>query len=212
MLFTKSVAQILIENGYRALLLGVGSYEKELLHLNDIQPALTSTKYWEKGDLLISIKNRSSVFLYRPSTNKILWLKTGPWIGEHDVDFIDSTRIGIFGNDIIRIGLENRLLDGHNEEFLFNFKTEEVETPYAELFEKAKISTPTGGRSEILPNGDIFIEETENNRLLRGNKKDIRWQFINRNDQNTVGALSWSRFISKEEFKKLAFLQKNNTL
>ncbi|MDB5130960.1 MAG: Arylsulfotransferase [Mucilaginibacter sp.] len=206
LLFEKSIGEILLENGYRTLLLGTGIYEHDLLHVNDIQPALTSTKYWMKGDLLISIRYKSTVLLYRPSINKIVWLKTGPWINQHDVDFIDSTRIGIFGNNTIRLNENNeRLIDGYNEEYVYNFKTNKTETPYTEFLKKAKVSTLGEGRSDILPNGDLFIEETDKNRLLRGNTKNTIWQFVNCIDQHSVNALSWCRFISKEDFKKLKF-------
>ncbi len=208
LLFRKSVAQILADNGYRTLVLGIGPYEKDLLHLNEIQPALTSGSYWTKGDLLISLRNRSTVFLYRSSTNKILWLKTGPWLNQHDAAFIDSVRIGIFGNNTVRVFGEDRLLDGYNEEYIFNFKTNKTETPYTEFLKKAKVSTPVQGRAEVLSNGDLFVEETINNRLLRGNRKDIIWQYVDRIDKHSVAALSWSRFISKEEFEKFTFLKK----
>jgi len=207
LLFRKSVSQILLENGYRTLLLGIGPYEVDLLHLNEIQPALTSGSYWMKGDLLISLRNRSTVFLYRCSTNKILWLKTGPWLNQHDAAFIDSVRIGIFGNNTVRVFGEDRLLDEYNEEYIYNFKTNTIATPYTEFLKKATVATPNQGRGEVLPNGDLFVEETNNNRLLRGNTKDILWQYVDRIDKHSVAALSWSRFISKDEFEKLTFLK-----
>jgi hypothetical protein len=206
-LFRKSVAQILLDNGYRTLLLGIGPYEKDLVHLNEVQPALTSGSYWMKGDLLISLRNRSTVFLYRCSTNKILWLKTGPWLNQHDAEFIDSARVGVFGNNTVRMFGEDRLIDGYNEEYIFNFKTNTTETPYTEFLKKAKVSTASQGRANVLANGDLFIEETINNRLLRGNTKEIEWQYVDRIDKHSVAALSWSRFITKEEFKKLTFLK-----
>ena len=141
-LYIRSVAQILVDNGYRALLLGVGPYEKDLLHLNEIQPALTSGKYWIKGDLLVSLRNRSTIFLYRHATNKILWLRTGPWLNQHDADFIDSSRISIFGNNMVRIFGEHRLLDGYNEEYIFNFNTGTTETPYTEFLKSAQSGKP----------------------------------------------------------------------
>jgi len=208
-LFQKSVAQILDENGYRPLLLGMGPYEKDMLHLNEIQPALTSGKYWVKGDLLISIRNRSTIFLYRRSANKILWIKTGPWLNQHDANFADSTRIAVFGNNVVRVFGEDRLVDGYNEEYIFNFKTNKIETPYTDFLKKAKVATPSEGRADILPNGDLFVEETNNNRLLRGDTNDIIWQYVDRIDKHSIAALSWSRFITKEEFKKLTFLKDN---
>jgi len=209
MLFQKSVAQILVENGYQALLLGMGQYEKDMLHLNDIQPALTTGKYWMKGDLLVSIRNRSAVFLYRPSTNKILWLKAGPWLNQHDVNFVDSTRISVFGNDVVRVFGEDRPLNGYSEEYIFNFKTNKTEMPYTAFLKKAKFATPSEGRADILPGGDLFVEETNKNRLLRGNASNVIWQYVDRIDKHSVAALSWSRFISKDEFKRLTFLKTN---
>lgn len=203
--FKKSIAEILVENGYRALLLGTGIYENDVLHVNDIQPALTSSKYWRKGDLLISIRHKSAVFLYRPATNKIIWLKVGPWVNQHDVDFVDSTHISVFGNNTIR-NVSNQPLDGHNEIYVYDFKTDSTLTPYTECLKKARVSTPSEGRSDILPGGDLFIEETNNNRLLRINTKDIIWQYVVPVDKNHVSALTWTRFITKDEFKKVTFL------
>ena len=208
-IFRKSAAHILAENGCLTLLLGVGSYEKDLLHLNDIQPALTSGKYWMKGDLLISLRNKSTVFLYRQSTNKIIWLKTGPWLNQHDVNFVDTERISVFGNNMVRVFGDDRLINGCNEVYVFDFKSNSIETPYTGFLKKAKVSTPSEGRANILANGDLFVEETNNNRLLRGNTKDIIWQYVDRIDKQSVAALSWSRFITKAEFKKLTFLKNN---
>ncbi len=191
------------------MLLGVGTYERDMLHLNDIMPALTSGKYWMKGDLLISLRNRSTVLLYRPATNKVLWLQTGPWLSQHDVNFIGLDKIGVFGNDVLRDFGHDRLTNGHNDEYIINFSTNKTETPYTAFFKKANVATPSEGRSDFLPNGDLFIEETNNNRLLRANAKGIVWQYVDRIDQHTVAALSWSRFISKDEFKKFTFLRSN---
>lgn len=213
-IYHKSVAEALIENGYRGLLLG-GLCEPDMLHTNDVQPALTTTSYWQKGDLLVSIRHKSTVLLYRPSTGKIIWLKTGPWLNQHDVDFLDSSHIGIFGNNIVRNDLhiiannsiEQRVYDGFNVQYIYDFKTDKVDTPYNEFLRKANVATVTEGRSDILPNGDIFIEETNMNRLLRGNKNNTIWQYVDRIDDQWISAISWSRFILAGEYNKLTFLK-----
>ena len=71
-IFSKSVVEILLENDYEHLLLSKGQIISDQIHLNDIQPALDNTNYWQKGDLLVSCRNISTVFLYRPTTNKII--------------------------------------------------------------------------------------------------------------------------------------------
>jgi len=207
-LLRRSVAQILYDNGYRALLLGAGPYEKDLLHVNEIQPALVTGKYWAKGDLLISARNRSAVFLYRPSTNKILWLQTGPWLNQHDARFLGDTAVSVFGNDMVRVFGDERLLTGSNEEYIFNFKTGKITTPYTAFLKTAKVATVDEGRAEVLQNGDLFVEETNQNRLLRGNAHSVIWQYVDRIDDHSIAALSCSTFITSEEFNKLTFLNK----
>jgi len=206
-IFRKSVAQILVDNGYTALLLGVGLYEKDLTHLNTIRPALTSGKYWRQGDLLVSLRNRSTVLLYRPSTNKILWLKIGPWLTQHDARFVDSTRISIFGNDMVRVFGDERLINGHNEEYIYDFKTDKVETPFTQFLIKAGVSTDDEGVAEVQKNGDLLVEETNKNRVLKGTRTNILWQFVDRINNHSLAALSCSEFISKEEFSNLNFLK-----
>lgn len=197
-----SISQILMDNGYRGLLFGIGPSEKDPIHLNDIQPALSSGPYWQKGDLLVSIRNKSTVFLYRPSTNKILWLQTGPWLNQHDVDFIDDHRISIFGNNIIR-NQNYDFIDGHNEVYVYDFSNSELSTPYTQFLNKAKVKTMTGGRSEILKNGDVYIEETDFGRMLRGNSQQIIWQYVERIDDSSASVLGWSRILNEGSFNFL---------
>jgi len=207
LIFQKSLAEIFVENGNRGLLLGVGPCTSDVFHINDIQPALTSTKYWMKGDLLISLCDRSTVILYRPSTNKILWLQTGPWLHQHDVDFIDSSKIGVFGNNTVLDDVGLRILGGHNEQYIYDFEKDTITTPYTKFLSDAKVSTVTEGRTDVLPNGDLFVEETNKYRLLRGNKSKTIWQFANPIDEKKTGAIFWSRFVTRQEFEKLNFLK-----
>jgi hypothetical protein len=207
-LLKRSVAQIFTDNGYQALLLGVGAYERDLLHVNGIQPAPATGKYWMKGDLLISARNRSTVFLYRPSTNKILWLQTGPWLNQHDAHFMGDTAISVFGNDMVRVFGDERLVNGFNDEYIFNFNTGKTSRPYTQFLKSAKVRTTNEGRAEILQNGDLFVEETNENRILRGNSNNTVWQYVDRIDEHSLAALSCSSYISKDEFSKLTFLNK----
>ena len=207
LIFQKSIAEILLENGYKGLLFGVGPFINDPVHLNDIQPALTTTNFWQKGDLLVSLRNLSSVLLYRPTTNKIIWLKTGPWLNQHDVDFVDSRKIGVFGNDVIRSSLNSThrpdfLINGYNDEYIYNFATNKISTPYTDFFSKFKVSTLTEGRSDVLENGDLFVEESNNGRLFRVNTKNAIWSFVDRINGEKISIFSWSRYISKKEFDK----------
>jgi hypothetical protein len=197
LLFKKSVAEILVENGYRGLF-SVGN-EHDPSHPNDIQPALMDSDYWKKGDLLLSLRNRSTVMLYRPSTNKILWLKTGPWMNQHDVNFVNDHTISIFGNNIIRNGEKRTLFDDNNSVYFYNFKTDKISEPYKNIIKIMQVRTLIEGRGTPLVGGDLFIDETTNGRILRVGKNKVKWEYVRRIDENTIAMSSWSRYLTREE-------------
>jgi hypothetical protein len=202
-LYKKSVSKILEENGYRTLMFGIGPYEADTIHLNDIQPAQYSTEYWEKGDLLLSVRNRSTVFIYRPSTEKIIWLMTGPWLNQHDVDFIGLSKISVFNNNMIRAQTEN-LVDGHNNIFVVDLADGSVSDAYTTALENLDVHTKTAGRGEILDNGDLFIEETNDGRLLRiSSDNKLVWEFVSKAANGKVRSLSWSRYLTENQVKDI---------
>jgi hypothetical protein len=198
--------KILIENGYERLLLGKGQINSDPLHLNDIQPALTDSEHWNKGDLLISCRNLSAVFLYRPSTDKIVWLQQGPWYNQHDADFLENNKIVVFGNDVLR---EESVIDGkitdetlffsnkraNNNVYIYNFDKDTVITPYSRLMKNAGIRTYTSGRCDVLPNGDVFVEDTNNGRIVIGDSINKKVEYVKRIDEEHISSLFWSRLI-----------------
>ena len=205
-LFSKSIIEILIENGYERLLISKGQVISDPIHLNDIQPALSNSEYWEIGDLMVSCRNLSTVFLYRPSTNKILWLKEGPWYNQHDVDFLDGNKIVVFGNDVLR---EESVIDGRivqdnlffsdkrpiNDIYVYHFENDSISNPYTQLMKNEDIRTHTAGRSEVLHNGDVFVEETTEGRIIFGDSVNKKIEYVKRIDDEHIARLFWSRLV-----------------
>lgn len=203
-LYCKSVTELLIENGYEWILLAKGFVENDQIHLNDIEPARFDSKYWKTGDLLLSSRHLSAVFLYRPSTNKVLWLKMGPWYNQHDVDFLGDNKIVVFGNDVLRFISKDYSVYNpsyfseampQNQVYVYDFENDEITTPYDQLMKKERIKTPTQGRCDILPNGDIYIEETDNGRILFGDSTHTKITFVKRKNKEYLHLILWSRII-----------------
>ena len=136
------------------------------------------------------------------NTKKIIWLKTGPWNFQHDCDFISDTEIGVFGNDVTDFKGKSYLIKGHNNQYIYNFSTNEISTPYTKMFKQGKIKTLTEGRSRILPDGQLLVEETNYGRILFGDKNGITGEYVNRLDKNHISMLSWSRYYTNEEFNQ----------
>jgi len=206
-LFKKSIAEILVENGYRGLFAVASEENKDPIHINDIQPALTDSDYWQKGDLLLSLRHRSTVMLYRPSTNKILWLKTGPWMNQHDLNFVDDHTISLFGNNI----MFDKLFEGHNSVYFYDFKTNTVSEPYQEIMKEMAVMTLSEGRGTPLPDGDLFLDESNNGRILRVSKDKVQWEYVNRIDEGTIAMSSWSRYLTQQEAKPILAQLKDNS-
>jgi hypothetical protein len=201
--YIEEAAELLEANGYRGLFLGVGPLNRDALHLNDIQPALFSGPYWERDDILVSLRERSTVFLFRPSTKKIIWLKTGPWLHQHDVDFLGESKVVVFGNDMIKINGRFELIDRHNHVYVSDLSTGLVSRPYSDMLRQHSVGTNAEGLQKVLSNGDVFVEETLRGRLLRISKQDLIWQFTKTVDSEFVSLPSWSRYLTENDVKDL---------
>ena len=201
-LFEKSVSQIFIDNGLEYLLFGQGNYGKDPIHLNDIQPVDFDGEFWKKGDVFLSPKSPSIILLYRPSTNKIIWKGSGPFFKQHDVDILNEYVISVFDNNVKRFASGIKV-DGHNKIVTYNFKTNQYSNYHSESLRKSDVRTITQGRSQILPNGDLFLEETDYGRTLYFNSDgSLRWTHVNRADNGSAYYVAWSRILyDKEDIK-----------
>jgi hypothetical protein len=199
-----SITQILIQNGYGGLLLGVAPYEVNRIHLNDAEPILAGDQYVEKGDVVLSMRHLSSIALFRPSTGKIIWLHTGPWLNQHDIDYRGDGKFVVFGNDSLRWNRNdsqrwNRLvsLRGYSTIYQYDMSSSQA----SELLELKKydIYSATEGRQQYLPDGSLFIESTDQAVLyLLNGDGSIAWKYVSpTHTRGKIGALHWSRVIPR---------------
>ena len=211
--FTKSISDILTENDLGYLIWGTqfSTYLVDWLHANDLQPAYSDTKYWKKGDVLISLRTPSLVLLYRPSNNKLIWHSVGYTHAQHDVDFVDSSRISVFDNDSrfnvrkLEALKDPRVVDetvwgeGNSQVIVYDFATQQYSSYLNESLRVHEVRTPTQGRSEILPNGDLYVEETDYGRTLYFNADgSLRWVHVNRSKNGKPYYVGWSRILYRD--------------
>ena len=166
-LYQKSVSQIFIDNNLEYLLYSGGNlaFNRDPIHLNDIQPVDFDGEYWKKGDVFLSLRHQSMILLYRPSTNEIIWKGTGPFFHQHDIDILDDHRISIFNNNA-KLFINGRKVDGNNKVIIYDFKTDTYSSYLEESLAVNDVRSPKEGRSEIISNDDLYIEETDYGRSL----------------------------------------------
>ncbi len=219
-LFNKSITEIFLENNLLYFIHGMNNSIKpkgtDPQHLNDIEAVFEDGPYWKKGDVFLSLRNRSLIVLYRPSTNKIIRTILGPFYSQHDVDIISDSTISIFNNNISRVpksnysktAVENKTIDlkeltlNHFAEVvIYNFKDSTFKSLYSDQFIKEKIFTITQGVHRILANGDVFVESQNNGKIFIFNEEDfILKDYINQPKDNLVEPPHWIRLYENLEF------------
>jgi hypothetical protein len=197
-LLVQSVAQLLIDNGFGALVFGRGgAFDYDPIHLNDIEPVTNDGPYWRKGDVFLSLRNMSLVMLYRPAKNAVVWFKQGPWLHQHDVNIVSDHEISIFNNNVARVG-KRQAVQGVNSVLVYDFKTQKTRSPWQNGFLRSDVRTVTEGRGQ--PTGDkVFVEESNFGRVIQFSKSgDIDFEYVNRSSSGQLYILNFSRLISRD--------------
>ncbi len=209
-LFKKSVTEILIENDVVPETFVLNNYisgQEDPIHLNDIEPAFQDTEYWKKNDLFISIRDQNAIFHYRPSTNKVLNVITGPFVGQHDADIISDKEISIFNNN--QFIKDNK----YSEVLVYNFETKTFKKIFNDQLQRNNFKTISNGLSEIFRDGALMVEESIHGRIiLFNNQGQKEWEYVNKDKNGNIGRIFWSRIIEDELFiKNFKSMVKNKT-
>lgn len=184
-----NILDILYDNGLEHLLFygNKGLILPDITHMNDLEPLSPSMAdeypLFESGDLVISLRHANSVFVVNPDSWNIKWYKTGPFIAQHDPDFIGGGRIGIFDNNKERLG-GSRVLSikptDDSTEVLFPKQDSE------------KVYTAVQGSFQMLSNENLLISESTAGRVLEVNPNGkIVWEWVHEpNEQLEVPSVS----------------------
>lgn len=178
LMYKRSITEILVNNGLVGLLAIRAEFDQDPIHLNDIEPVMEDGPFWKKGDLFLSLRSLHTVMLYRPSSDSILWIKTGSFIGQHDVEILDDHRIGIFNNNGYRdksiqagpdsLKSEDILVEYEmfsSQFMVFDLSNDSVSIEKEEAFRNHNIYSKYQGIATPLGKGHLFIEETNSGML-----------------------------------------------
>lgn len=214
-LYHKSLTKILFENDLSYLIHGYTNDIMRMgidpLHLNDIEPVLQDGTYWNEGDLFISLRNRSMILLYRPSTNKIIRIIQGPFFNQHDIDILSDSTISMFNNNVTSLEetsfktddnseyllLPNSSLNVSAEVLVYNLIDSSFSSLYPDQFVEHQIFTRTQGLHHILPNGDLFVESYSEGKVFIFNERStLLKKYVNRPANGFVEPPHWMRIYN----------------
>lgn len=199
-LYFKSLTDIYLENGLfentvESTPVGYSwNYTyKDPLHLNDVEPVMNDGTYWKKGDVFLSMRNKSLVALFRPETGKIIMQRQGPWLMQHDIDIENDSIISIFNNNVSSLNDEVKTNSNIAE---FNLKTNKTKFILNNIFK-----TKFQGRKTRLRSKDVLIESTMTGLyIMLDSIGKLKYKFYvpYPPDPNFAQIPGWSRVYLKE--------------
>lgn len=214
-----SLAQVFMENGLSYLIHGynnsVARSGNDPMHLNEIEPVFEDSKYWKKGDLFISLRHRSLIFLYRPSTNKIIRTIYGPFYNQHDIDIISDSTISIFNNNVSSLQRIDELSENSSqsnfysdlslnttaEVLVYQMKDSTFTSLYPKRFIENKIFTETQGLHHLLSNGDLFIDQYDEGKVFIFNEdRTLLKKYFNKPINGQTERTHWVRVYENLNF------------
>ena len=136
-----------------------------MLHLNDAEPFPARLKegFFKKGDVMVSLRNINTVFVFNRESEKIKFIITGMFARQHDPNFIDGNTFSVFDNNTS--GFDER--DPQSRILIVNAPERTVTTVYQGTPEKP-FYTVIEGRQQWLPNGNLLITVVVRGQSVRG--------------------------------------------
>jgi hypothetical protein len=178
------------------------------VHLNKIEELSSAIAndfiLFEAGDLAISLREQNLIMVINPNTGIIKWWRIGPWLRQHDPEFIPSGKIIVFNNNLYSMSLnkfsdENRLYASNIVEF--DFASNEHRIIFGGR-EGQELHTILRGKLELSPNGGLLVTEFEGGRVFETDSNGrIIWEYINRYDSDEVAEISEARIYPASYFQ-----------
>lgn len=175
--------------------------QRDLYHINDVQPVPGDGPYWQTGDVFISTRHLNAITLYRPDENKIIWQKMTGWSSQHDVEFVNDSTISIFNNAYVRSRPKGYFNRPSSQFVTYNFGTGETKAHFTKTFEEYDVKTTHSGQTTFLPADSILhAESTDDAFLIISDLKQKKTYRLGQPGYmpNTLQYINWARLMPRD--------------
>lgn len=195
-----SIPDLLIKNELQGLLYMSTTKNRstqvsgDTLHLNDVEvfPAHLQPGIFEKGDVMISLRNVHAIMVFNADTLNIKYLSIGKVVRQHDPDFVDGERISIFDNNLVASesqGPQSRIV-------VVSARNDQVQVIYSGSREQP-FYTDIMGKHQWLPNGNILITESTKGRAFEIDPEGkLVWEYFNLIDKGRLALVDEAQRLS----------------
>jgi hypothetical protein len=108
------------------------------------------------GQVLVSLRSTSTIALVDPLEGRVAWAARGPWLAQHDPQFLGNGHLLIFDN--LGSPRGSRVLE-------YDPRTQALPWSYLGT-EGSRFYTSERGMCQRLPNGNTFIVVSESGQMM----------------------------------------------
>jgi len=188
-----SVPELLRANGRQGLLCLANldnfstAVSGDVTHLNHVEPFPSGLvgAFFQPGDVLVSLRNINTVFVFDSRTDAIKFVCTGLFVRQHDPHFVDGNTISVLDNN--NVGTSGN--HAQSRIVLVSAPDQSVKTYFTGTPEHP-FFTPILGRHQWLPNGNLLITDSCSGRAFEIDRHlELVWWYVNYVEEGVVGAI-----------------------
>lgn len=176
----------------------------DTLHLNDAEvfPRSLPAGTFRPGDVMISLRNINMVMIFDPETETVRHMFNGPFIRQHDPDFVDGNTVSVFDNysqtqdtEQERSRIVRVFTDGRRPEIVYEGNS------------RHQFFTNIMGKHQALLNGDLLLTEATKGRAIEIDPNgNMVWEYRNFVRDGVVGLMDEAQRLDPSQ--NAAFFEK----
>jgi hypothetical protein len=196
-----SVSELLFRSGLEFLMFGVSNpnFIRDPIHLNQVTPILQDSAWFKRGQLLVSLRNLSTILIVDPKERRVVWHKSGPWMNQHCSAIISGSSISVLDNHSFASGEYWVGNNWRSRILTYDLSTSEIDEVKLRDPILRNLRIPVQGRATPIQAGLWMIEDSLHGTILIANHEEIIFKWSNHYGQQTVGISSWGRFLKEEQ-------------
>lgn len=197
----KSVTAILCKNRLEYLLDGVSNryLNHDPVHLNQVTPVLETRRGLKSGEIILSLRNLSTLLIVNFDSEEVKWTSTGPWMNQHCVQILDNGLLSVLDNHAAPDNRWGPWLDESWESCVYLVDVNEnTKTRMDMRFgNNQRLRIAAEGRAYVFKSGEMIVEDSMDGTLIfyDSNKNVSIWS--NSHSYGKNGILSWCRPVEK---------------
>jgi hypothetical protein len=201
---TISVADLLLDSGLEYLLYGSSNPDVNLdpIHLNQITPIIDDSGMFKKGQILVSLRNLSTILLVEPNSQLIVWHGSGNWMNQHCVMPTGASTFSVLDNHSFASG--EFWLHQSWRTRIIKHNIENGHSTNVEVLRESPNNFRIAVEGRALPIDDEawVIEDCTYGTIMLFRRQNLLFKWSNLYSDGTVGITSWCRYINSEKLPR----------